>query len=294
MTWTGGGSSGSAAGTTIVRHFSFAHNTAGILTGHALYTPTIGDILYDAWVEVDTAWNGTTPLCDVGQFLAVSYGFFAAFGANSPFAVDMSLADIVQTGTGLLVQGTNSHLTSDLLQAQIGGTAPTQRFMPAKLTTADPIKVCVSQDGTNATVAAFLLAANAPPTIPLVVVTGVNDTFVWTGTAGGGSPETFTVAAGSKANLAAIVAAMGAATGSVSGEAFSTKATPTADATKILLTSVVDSGVGGNGDTVTAGSTDVLAGLGFDSPSTFAGGTGGNPGSTVGAAILYLVTSTPA
>jgi hypothetical protein len=33
-----------------------------------VYTPTIGDVLFDAWIEVRTPWDGTTPLCDYGVF----------------------------------------------------------------------------------------------------------------------------------------------------------------------------------------------------------------------------------
>jgi hypothetical protein len=51
---------------------------------------------------------------------------------------------------------------------------------------------------------------------------------------------------------------------------------------------------GVQGDTITPGSTDVTVGLGLANPTTFAGGLGGNPGSTQGAGVLYLVTVTPA
>jgi hypothetical protein len=46
--------------------FPFAFDTPDLLTGAAVYTPTIGAVLLDAWVEIDIAWDGTTPLCDVG------------------------------------------------------------------------------------------------------------------------------------------------------------------------------------------------------------------------------------
>lgn len=76
----------------------------------------------------------------------------------------------------------------------------------------------------HAAVAASVEAA-VPPNLPLTVVTNVNDSFVYTPYATG-IPETFTVAAGTYATLAALIAAVGAAVGSAHGEAFSTIATP--------------------------------------------------------------------
>jgi hypothetical protein len=111
--------------------------------------------------------------------------------------------------------------------------------------------------------------AASPPTTPLVVVTGVNDTFVFTPVATG-TPETFTVAAGTYADVDACVAAMAAAVGG-SAERFDTIVTPSNDSGSILLTEVA---VGGNGDTVTVGASDVSAGLGFASPSTFTANLG--------------------
>jgi hypothetical protein len=114
---------------------------------------------------------------------------------------------------------------------------------------------------------AFVLAASAP-TLPVVVVTGANDEFVFTPISSG-TPETFTVAAGSYATVALLATAMAAAIGG-SAEAFSTIATCANSSGKILSTSVF-AGTGDNGDTLTAGVNDVLADLGFASPSTYAG-----------------------
>jgi hypothetical protein len=60
------GHTAGGAGATVVRAFPFAFDAAGLATGLALYTPTAGDKLLDAWLEIDTVWNGTTPLADVG------------------------------------------------------------------------------------------------------------------------------------------------------------------------------------------------------------------------------------
>lgn len=152
----------------------------------------------------------------------------------------------------------------------IGAGVPIVRKFPFAYNTAG-----VSSDPAgHATV-----TAGSPPSTPLVVVTGVNDTFVFT-PAKTGTPETFTVAAGTYSTVAACVAAMGAAVGG-SAEAFSTKATPSNSAGSILLTE--PTGRNGNGDTITVGATDVSAGLGFASPSTFGG-------VTITGAALYTPT----
>lgn len=96
--------------------FPFAFNTAGIENGHTVYTPTVGDILLDAWVEIDTAFDGTTPKGDVGQFVGVNTGLWG--GVNSQ--LDLATADsTASAGTGLL----------------------------GKFTTTDPVKVVASQNG---------------------------------------------------------------------------------------------------------------------------------------------------
>jgi hypothetical protein len=279
---SGGGGSGGAGGQT-VRKFPFAYNTPSLDTEAALYTPTIGDILYDGWIEVDTAWNGTTPKGDI-----VIQGAIVGLFYNAAEPLDMTSADAT-VDTGMLSSGGSG----PSLQAtnNFSAGAPT-RNVPAKFVTADPVCVVVSQDGTVTTQSTVL--ADSAPTSPLVVTAILHKNFVFTGTAGGGTPETFTLTNGTYTGIAQIVAAMRAATGSVSGEAFATLVNVTVDSTKILLTDIVDSGIAGNGDTITVGATDASAALGFTgNPDTFAGGTGGNPGSSTGAAILYLVTATP-
>src|SRR5690348_16524195 len=88
--WVDGGGGGGGAGSPVVRAFPFAYNTAGILTGHAVYTPAIGDVLLDAWIVITTAWNGTTPLADIGTFVGANGGLFA-WSVPSSGAVDLTL-----------------------------------------------------------------------------------------------------------------------------------------------------------------------------------------------------------
>jgi hypothetical protein len=119
--------------------------------------------------------------------------------------------------------------------------------------------------GTAATV-----LADSAPTLPLTIVASVNDTFVFTGDGGGGSPETFTLAPGVYTTIAEVVTAMGAALGE-STEAFSTLVTPSNDSGSILLT-MVSGTTGGNGNTLSGGDGGAAA-LGFTgNPDVFAGG----------------------
>jgi hypothetical protein len=138
------GAIGGGGGVT-VRKFPFAFDTADILTGAALYTPTIGDILLDAWVEIDTAWNGTTPTGDVGMFDGDNLGFFA----NANAGIDMAAPDVTgNIGDGILGSAGGGPPTSDLYAAQAPAPAG-PRFIPGKVVAAHPIKVCVSQNGHN-------------------------------------------------------------------------------------------------------------------------------------------------
>lgn len=164
----GDGEAGPVLGVPVIRKFPFAFDTPNLLTGAALYTPTVGDVLLDAWLQIDEAWDGTTPLADIGTFQTSNAGWFAqAFGAP-----DMTSADYdIQTSDGLLLGynfgGAAFAQGAGLLAAASGPlkilsngdpgnfavtknvpAAEVQRLVPAKFTAPHPIKVCVSQDGT--------------------------------------------------------------------------------------------------------------------------------------------------
>lgn len=120
-----------------MRKFPFAYNTPGILTGAALYTPTVGDILLDAWIEIDTAWDGTTPHGDFGTFVTSHTGIYG-YGST---ARDMTSA-VANIDTGLEIPSFQNVMMSYLLSN--GGDGGVVKF-----TTTDPIKVVVSQNGAN-------------------------------------------------------------------------------------------------------------------------------------------------
>jgi hypothetical protein len=131
------------SGTPIVRKFPFVYNTASILTGAALYTPTVGDILLDGWIEVDTAWNGTTPKADFGTFTGTT-GLLHA--ANASSVTNLLVADAADSSNaGFIIAGGGA---AKISLAQAGAYGGPARYF-GKFTVANPIKVCVSQTGAN-------------------------------------------------------------------------------------------------------------------------------------------------
>lgn len=124
---------------------------------------------------------------------------------------------------------------------------------------------------TLSSLASASMLASTQPTDPLTVVTSVNDSFIYTPS--GGPPETFTIAPGTYLG-ASIPAAMASATGSLSGEPFSTYANVGTDGplNSTLACIGVTLGTGQNGDALNVGVNDVLVDLGFTDGQTFAGG----------------------
>ncbi len=144
-------------GVAIVRKFPFAFDSAGISTpggaipGFPVYVPTIGDILLDLWVEIGTAWDGLTPAGDVGMFTTGIGGWFDQAGHGA--SIDMTVMDGHEVqDVGFLTAGHNQPtglLSETTLATFVSPVGLGTRIVPGKFVTADPIKVVVSQDGTN-------------------------------------------------------------------------------------------------------------------------------------------------
>lgn len=141
---SGGGGTPAAGSARVLGPFPFAFDDAGLENGIAFYTPTVNDVLLDAWISVLTAFDGTTPLGDVGIFTGGNTG---GLFANNNAAIDMTAADADgQSGQGLLAGNT----LSDLLVSDINVTTPavfSARYVPARFTAANPLGIVVSQDG---------------------------------------------------------------------------------------------------------------------------------------------------
>jgi hypothetical protein len=154
-----------ASGAQITRKFPFSLATPGLDAGATIYTPTAGDILHECWVQVDVAFDGTTPFGDVGTFVGANTGLFNGLAAAP---LDMTQADTVLAGAGITIGNNGPSMTTlnalldaignlssgpglnpaDLISsASLTSLATVGRVIPAAFPNADPIKVCVSQTG---------------------------------------------------------------------------------------------------------------------------------------------------
>jgi len=152
---TGVRQSGDTEGLARVLAFPFAFDTPSLLTGAAVYTPTVGDILIDAWFEIEAAWDGTTPSGDFGTFVGRDYGNFnsVSYGpidmSGVALAPNFSAEDRGNILAGMLVGATSNDAVlrfPSLGQGAIA-TGGTSRILPAKFISADPLLIVVSQDG---------------------------------------------------------------------------------------------------------------------------------------------------
>lgn len=134
------------AGVSIVRAFPFAFDTPNILTGASLYTPTVGDILLDAWIQVDTAWGGggSVVLGDIGTFVDSEIGFWqnGALG----MAIDMTRVDMEAAGAGYVSWPQFGNLNAPLSASNLFSNNA-GRNVPGRFTATNPIKICVSYTG---------------------------------------------------------------------------------------------------------------------------------------------------
>jgi hypothetical protein len=118
------------------------------------------------------------------------------------------------------------------------------------------------------------LTAGSPPSLPITVVTGVNDTLTLTTLDG---DEIFTVLPGTYSTLADLEVALNNAEGNSEGEALSTwggqpNGPPgfvSDNGTELVFTSGVPAIT--NASTITPGPTDITASIGLANPSTFSG-----------------------
>lgn len=119
-------SGGDGAGNAVVRGpFSFTHATPDLAAGIQIYVPTLGEILLNAFVSVDIAFDGTTPMADFGAF-ADGSGYFGSYAGG----VDLTNQTGDDQGTGILLPSYN---------ASPGGV----------FDSTDPVLVVASQNGTK-------------------------------------------------------------------------------------------------------------------------------------------------
>jgi hypothetical protein len=301
------GGGGGSAGSPIVRAFPFAFDTPNLVTGATIYSPAVGELLLDAWIEIDTPWDGTTPKGDLGGRLNASFPA-GIWGAYTGEPLDMTKADDFNASSELgdnLFSGNNLGPLSTMAGIatpssfewglyQVSGanvdliatpTSSGARIVPIKFTGVNPLKVIVSVDGFSLRVA-FITASL--PTLPTTVVANSNDEF---GFGPNGSEAVYTVAPGTYTTIDQLRAAMNNATKS-GGAHLSDLVTITNDDSLFTATATTE-GSAFNGYDFTTGTHDFLAATGFANGATLSNGKGGDPGSTQGVGIVYLVTATP-
>jgi hypothetical protein len=149
---TGGG--GATAGAArVLGPFPFAFDDVGLNDGIAFYTPTVGDILLDAWIEVTEAFDGTTPLADIGAVNGETGGLFAGDWGPIEVGQQDDLINLNYLGR-YQIQDASSHVVG-ALSAQNSYYDPNNevetyiRVTPGKFVNADPLKIVVSQDGSK-------------------------------------------------------------------------------------------------------------------------------------------------
>lgn len=138
----GAGSSSPPAGydDMTIHSLDFAYNTADLNNGLTIFTPAVDDILLDVWVEVTTAFNGTTPKWDVGTFVGGNAGILddttgLAIGDLVPDSEGSSNAGLLNNGSG-----------SNYALSNVSGVTGV-RGVPARFTATNPFKIVVSQNG---------------------------------------------------------------------------------------------------------------------------------------------------
>ena len=117
--------------------FDFAFDTADLEAGAPLHTLAEDEILLNAWFEIDTAWDGTTPFGDIGV-LGTTGLFRYVIGSGS---VDMTAAGFQGIGN-LFVPGAASQVLT--------GSGNEGSFAPARAQGGPTdLLLWVSSDGTQ-------------------------------------------------------------------------------------------------------------------------------------------------
>lgn len=120
-----------------------AYDAAGLAAGIDIYTPTPGDVGLMAWVAVVEAFDGTTPLAQMGQFSGGDANGWYQIAAGW----NLAQADVIgwSGSNGLLYSNFSDN--TELMAGGIVYEAYYRYPFPCTFLTADPIQVCASQTG---------------------------------------------------------------------------------------------------------------------------------------------------
>lgn len=129
-----------SGGVPIVNVAEIAFDTPDLEDGAAIYVPSVGDILLDAWLELDEVWNGTTPTFDIGSFTEPNLNGW--FGITGQRIDTLDISPYGRSGGSLIGDGNRHSLSDTELDAN------EHYFCNSRFVADDPIKAVVSQDGT--------------------------------------------------------------------------------------------------------------------------------------------------
>ncbi len=138
---------GGLGGFPRVLSYSFTYDSPNLLTGHEFYTPIVGDILLDAWFEVDIAWDATA-FCDFGTYYGGTHPTSGIFGRIEQ-PIDLTISDSESGITGLLTawEAGDGGSTDLIASSSNSGLYQFLRSAPAKFTTTNPFKIVANTTG---------------------------------------------------------------------------------------------------------------------------------------------------
>lgn len=165
---------GSAGAVRIFGPFRFAFDTPNLNQGVEFYTPNVGDILVDAFVQFPVPFNGTTPKFDCIDIYGDTNGAFY----NQKAPVDATLATFPGSAALLLfgrVTAASASSLSTALLSYVTASGSPHDFAPfqAKVNQPTPWKLWVSSSGQSGGAATGatqgegdLYLVTATPTLP--------------------------------------------------------------------------------------------------------------------------------
>lgn len=136
----------SQTGVAVTYEVPFTFETPNLANGIVIYRPAVGDRLMDAWMEVDEAFDGTTPCYDIGTFDGVTTGLFFFASTYRPSLEWPASSD---AGSGLVIPA-NWRVTSLMGLAYTtfsGEYSGSYVTVPARFVSGNPLKLVASQNG---------------------------------------------------------------------------------------------------------------------------------------------------
>jgi hypothetical protein len=135
----------------LVGPYSFAFDTPGLLAAVTVLTPAAGDVLLDAWIDVTTGFNGTTPKADIGSLDNTSSPGLWGIMIGAPIPLATAGAAVTSNShlwayaaNGVVLNPSLSSAQASVVVAAAGTSGGT---IPYRFLDATPLKLVVSTNG---------------------------------------------------------------------------------------------------------------------------------------------------